>query len=158
MWPRAKAIDEPTSKSASTPTQALAGSNVVCMPTPEPTLESTRTLISPTQFARRELAKRHAHAFVQHLIIHLNETHSIERLLTCAEMQEAYFAFCEAKNAVPRPWNSVATYVNRLIRQNGKRLKPYKDLINPKTKELEKFRVYEIPVEIPPDWRKRLEG
>ena len=124
----------------------------VAEPTPAPTPAAHfRAKNTPTK-----IAKQHAHALLQHLINSLNNARASDRSLTVEEVQSRYAHLCTSTQVPERHWNSVAKYLNLLLRKNGEPLKPYRDLVNPTTGDLEKRRVYEIPVAMPTDWQERL--
>ncbi len=157
FWNGPKSVTEPSPSSTPEPMTAHDGSNVVYLSASEPTLKPTLAAISLVSRQPRELAKQHALMLLQHLINIMDDVPAEHRILTTGQIQGRYVDLCDATNTAPRNWNSVATCFNRLTRQDGKPLKPYLDLVDPKTKELRKYRVYSIPATMPADWQERLD-
>lgn len=158
IWQSVPTTAEPTPLLASPIAESRASTNVVYLPASEPTPKPANSAISVISRKPRELAKQHALALLRHLISTMADVPAEHRLLTTCQMQQRYAELCVATNAVPRKWNTVATFFNRLIRQDGKPLKPYLDLADPATEELRKCRVYAIPFREPADWQRRLDG
>ncbi len=124
----------------------------VSQPTPEPTPSPHfRAQNTPTK-----IAKQHAYALLRHLINSLNDARASNRSFTVEEVKSRYSHLCNSTQVTERHWNTVAKHLNLLLRKHDEPLKPYKELINPVTGEVEKRRVYEIPVAMPTDWQERI--
>jgi hypothetical protein len=67
-----------------------------------------------------------------------------DRTMLAVDVMVAYGEMCAALRITPRPWNTVATILNRLTRVKGRPLKPYGYHIDHRGNK-RRARVYFIP-------------
>jgi hypothetical protein len=100
------------------------------------------------EVSARDLAERHAVLLLNWLTNELRGRGGDSRALLATEMISAYSEMCDENNIHPRPWNPVACSFAKLIRQRGRPLKTYRDLVNSEGKKRRR-RFYAIPSDTP---------
>lgn len=114
------------------------------VPTRESICESVPAQFQHGEEPARAIAEKHAQQLLCWLQIELQDCRGNSRRLLATELKSAYAEMCEEQRLLCRPWNPLAASFAKLIRQRGRPLKTYSDLIGRDGKKRRR-RVYEIP-------------
>lgn len=118
------------------------------VPRLEPMPESVSSRkVSALGASARDVAKRHSRLLLASLISELSDED--DRTFSVHEMMTIYGEWCAEQNLLPRPWNSVAASLAKIISMRGRPVKTYHRFVDCNGRDRRR-RCYEIPRQVPP--------